>query len=732
MNIRDFLWDLFPHFYKKFDTYKNTLGQGFLERYIRAFGFEVDQEVMKYLTEVTELKYNKAYGILYNHYVSDRIVNPNNEGDWDLPTLSQVTELYNHLGGINLAGGKLKSRRTEPLEHPRFNSPNIGATDEYGFNSLPGGYRHQQGGMFFHKGMFEYLWCKDTVPTNNAYYWGTIYNEPRAISGFINRHRGNTIRLMRLYSAPIDGGIVSGQYSPVDYLGNDGKAYKVVRIGNQMWITESLLETRFNDGELIPILQSDSDWLSDTDGAMCYYDNDINNSIRVVDDYFLNNIEAGKVNDNLLKHLAKTLGSPPEFLDDLNQRKLLQYIVNLYKIKGTKLAYEFFINLLGFDIDIYEYEPTAGGLITGETVRYDMDPPLLYDQFMYDGKVGEMGSVCIPCSDYDILLKLKPIPGQVEKTGYGALYNWYVTQEGELIEGFDVPQSGDYQNMALYIADALGLTGTVNQRVSQATKYLYSVRVQPDAEPRWDTVAFLGQDDYNFSLLPSGMRPSEYININQESYLWFSNEDSGNGLHLASGDLFSLIFGNFKGDGMSIRLVRPLTTAEQSLADGTFLQPVQDYDGNWYEVVKIGDLAWTAQNLRTTHFADGTPIANVTDNTDWANATDAAMCYYNNDPGIDGIVYTDETIEILIPGTQLNPEIIEILKKVIYFIEPINAILRHITLLLEPFTDNVEFNVNETTEVSIITQYRYDMDPPLLYDDGWNYDEADEIINHNI
>ncbi|MCP4177186.1 MAG: PKD domain-containing protein [bacterium] len=72
---------------------------------------------------------------------------------------------------------------------------------------------------------------------------------------------------------------------------------------------------------------------------------------------------------------------------------------------------------------------------------------------------------------------------------------------------------------------------------------------------------------------------------------------------------------------------------------------VSDYDGNSYSSVIIGEQEWIAENLKTTHYADGTTIPYVPDQTAWANLEDNniddAYCYYNNNVNSEyGALYT--------------------------------------------------------------------------------------------
>ena len=58
---------------------------------------------------------------------------------------------------------------------------------------------------------------------------------------------------------------------------------------------------------------------------------------------------------------------------------------------------------------------------------------------------------------------------------------------------------------------------------------------------------------------------------------------------------------------------------------------VTDIDGNVYNTVIIGTQTWMVENLKVTHYRNGNPIQNVTDNNDWIGLTTGAFCWYNND-----------------------------------------------------------------------------------------------------
>lgn len=69
-----------------------------------------------------------TYGVLYNYIAAQRVA----PDGWHLPTTAEWNALANSLGGIGIAGGKMKTTLG-------WTSPNLNATNLSGFSALPGG-----------------------------------------------------------------------------------------------------------------------------------------------------------------------------------------------------------------------------------------------------------------------------------------------------------------------------------------------------------------------------------------------------------------------------------------------------------------------------------------------------------------------------------------------------------------------------------------------------------------
>lgn len=129
----------------------------------------------------------EAYGALYNWYaVATGKLCPTG---WRVPTDEDWTALTDYAG--EAAGSKLKSTRTSPDAHPRMESPNTGATDEYGFSALPGGYRLSNGN-YTNVGYSGHWWSSSSddtkLLTTFAWYRSMIFD-----SSSVNRYSNNKL-----------------------------------------------------------------------------------------------------------------------------------------------------------------------------------------------------------------------------------------------------------------------------------------------------------------------------------------------------------------------------------------------------------------------------------------------------------------------------------------------------------------------------------------------------------
>jgi uncharacterized protein (TIGR02145 family) len=140
------------------------------------------------------------YGKLYNWYVVAGIHDndPNTPNKilapigWHVPSDTEWTILTDYLGGLDVAGGKMKATGTS-----LWQSPNTGATNESGFAALPGGILFAG---FNHQGLLGYWWSSsiDTTMGSTSSYNRRIYNNYNGIGlGGAGFTIGLSVRLLR-------------------------------------------------------------------------------------------------------------------------------------------------------------------------------------------------------------------------------------------------------------------------------------------------------------------------------------------------------------------------------------------------------------------------------------------------------------------------------------------------------------------------------------------------------
>ncbi len=110
-----------------------------------------------------ENSFKETYGALYNGYVvKTNKICPNG---WHVPSSAEWSTLFENAGGVNVAAGKLKEMGTTLWE-----SPNSGATNQFGFAALPGGHRAEDN--FFGEGFVAMWWSSTEYEPNFAWSEG--------------------------------------------------------------------------------------------------------------------------------------------------------------------------------------------------------------------------------------------------------------------------------------------------------------------------------------------------------------------------------------------------------------------------------------------------------------------------------------------------------------------------------------------------------------------------------
>jgi len=128
------------------------------------------------------------YGKLYNWYaVNSGKLCPT---DWDVPRDTEWTILTDYLGGVSIAGGKMKETG---LAH--WNAPNTGATNESGFTGLPGGIRNVDG-TFASLENSGFWWSSSTAEIG-AWYRGLAHTAAVVARHFAHERFGMSVRCVK-------------------------------------------------------------------------------------------------------------------------------------------------------------------------------------------------------------------------------------------------------------------------------------------------------------------------------------------------------------------------------------------------------------------------------------------------------------------------------------------------------------------------------------------------------
>jgi uncharacterized protein (TIGR02145 family) len=138
-----------------------------------------------------EINFGGTYGAFYNWYaVGTGNLCPDG---WHVPTDADWTTLTNFLGGMSVAGGKMKE---SGFAHWQSYS-NITATNESGFTGLPGAYRGRTGEFYATIGHYGYWWSSTDVSSANAWDRGLHYDDNDVDRGDGWKNNGISVRCIK-------------------------------------------------------------------------------------------------------------------------------------------------------------------------------------------------------------------------------------------------------------------------------------------------------------------------------------------------------------------------------------------------------------------------------------------------------------------------------------------------------------------------------------------------------
>jgi len=213
--------------------------------------------------------FNRVYtpvknGLLYNYFALQdirKIVKPG----WHIATDGDFSMFAGNVDPGRHNGGQFKST---DLQY--WNLPNLGATDHYNFNARGSGYRDELG-VFSSLKEKCIFWAEFYFGVPYCYGWRLSSTDDDFYHAKFDMNCGLSLRVVKDWNPE---NFESRRFA---YIGNDGKVYPCQASGQTIFTTVNLAETKFANGDLIPVISDPIECQNLQTAGCCSYNNDLSN-----------------------------------------------------------------------------------------------------------------------------------------------------------------------------------------------------------------------------------------------------------------------------------------------------------------------------------------------------------------------------------------------------------------------------------------------------------------------
>jgi uncharacterized protein (TIGR02145 family) len=555
---------------------------------------------------------------------------------WHVPTFDELFTLIEYYGWT-IAGGKLKE---EGFIH--WNSPNTGATNESGMTLLGSGSRLGNAGVFANLKIGAEIMSSSLDNTGAPYFLVVTKDgtDSSVMSSASWLSSGRSVRLIK-----------DDSNDPGSMTDPDGNVYQTVKIGNQVWIASNYKSTKYNNGITIPEIIDNTEWLSDTRGALCYYDNSSQDTqINIFSPtgwhvpssaewntlvtYLGGDMIAGNaLKESGISHWAMDTGADNSSGFTSLPAGYRYYTGEWFGVATLMAAYhssEDYQLYNSYGLAIYGWDSTTSQMYNADDLKkYAMSVRLIKDDsndpgYLVDPSGNVYNTVKIGdqvwiTSDYRSIryTDYSPIPFVADATAWSQdTSGAYCYPEGNSTRvhlfapaGWHLPTEEEFFTL---------LTNWVN--TTARANALMDVNIS-----YWSILGG-ATNSSGFSARGTGLRSGSdgsFSGIMDRCSMWMALSMGLFTMDITANpnSVGEVAYGTLFTDGRSVRFIK-----DDSNDPGS----VTDYDGNVYLTIKIGNQVWMAENFRVTHYTDGTVIPEVIDNTAWAADVAGARCWYNN------------------------------------------------------------------------------------------------------